>query len=378
MAKVQGKKAAITPKKSAAAKPVARAKTAKLAAKKPVVRAVAKAKTTTKKKLARAVTSGKKAAAKKAAPKKVAPKKAALKKAAPKKAAPKKAAGKATPGKATKPAPTKASLKKPAVKAASGKTETKPAPRAVAKPTAKAVPKRVGPAPSPAVPARAAKAAEGGGATRAKSGAKGVSKAAASGSVTAVARVAAPAADEKKKRRSRTRVTSSGPATAAWFSQGDRPRSSSFIPAPPRAEAPSLVAAPPASSDRLVGSHELTEFAVRTVPVRIDIEAGGGKIYLAINPNETTLKVGEGIEWDFRYLGGADVVIEELIIEFAKPSPFTTTVFRSRRPGAARPHRQLSGPAQASASGKHLQYNIRAFNGFKTEMAVAKPALVVT
>jgi len=122
----------------------------------------------------------------------------------------------------------------------------------------------------------------------------------------------------------------------------------------------------------------LTEFAVRTVPVRIDIEAGGGKIYLAINPNETTLKVGEGIEWDFRYLGGADVVIEELVIEFAKPSPFATTVFRSRRPGAARPHRQLSGPAQASATGKRLLYSVRAFNGFKTEMAEEKPALVVS
>ncbi|MDP9362398.1 MAG: hypothetical protein M3P29_13235, partial [Acidobacteriota bacterium] len=212
--------------------------------------------------------------------------------------------------------------------------------------------------------------------TRVKAAVKTVAKA-ATGAVAAVARVVTPAAVEKKRRRSRTRVTSSGPATAAWFSQGDRPRSSSFIPAPPRAEAPSLVAAPPASSDRLVGSHELTEFAVRTVPVRIDIEAGGGRIYLAINPNETTLRVGEGIEWDFRYLGGADVVIEELIIQFAKPSPFMTAVFRSRRPGAARPHRQLSGPAQASASGKRLQYTIRAFNAFKTEMAVAKPALVI-
>jgi len=71
-------------------------------------------------------------------------------------------------------------------------------------------------------------------------------------------------------------------------------------------------------------------------------------------------------------------VIEEVIIEFAKPSAFTTTIFRSRRPGAARPHRQLSGPAQTSASGKRLQYTIRAFNGFKTEMAVARPSLTVT
>ncbi|MBV8547691.1 MAG: hypothetical protein JO088_23350, partial [Acidobacteria bacterium] len=209
-----------------------------------------------------------------------------------------------------------------------------------------------------------------------KSVAKATAKAA--GAVAAaVAKVAAPA-DDKKRRRSRPRVTSSGPATAAWFSQGDRPRSSSFIPAPPRAEAPSLVAAPPASSDRLVGSHELTEFVVRTVPVRVDIESNGGRIYLTINPNDTTLKVGEGIEWDFRYLGGADVVIEEMIIEFAKPSPFPTTIFRSRRPGAARPHRQLSGPAQATASGKTIQYTVRAFNAFKMEMAAAQPVMIVS
>jgi hypothetical protein len=323
MAKVQGKKAATSVKKKAAAKTVAATKKSKkTASKKPA----AKPKAAAKKKAAKPV-----AQKKKPAPKKPAAKKPALKKAAPKKAAPKKAA------------PKKAAPKKAAPKAAS---------KAAAKPAAK----------PPVKSAKVEKAVE----AKAKPAAK-------------VAVAPAPArVDEKKRRRSRPRVTSNGPATAAWFSQGDKPRSSSFIPAPPRAEAPSLVAAPPASSDRLVGSHELTEFAVRTVPVRIDIEAGGGRIYLTINPNETTLKVGEGIEWDFRYLGGADVVIEEMIIEFVKPSPFTTTIFRSRRPGAARPHRQLSGPAQASASGKNLQYIVRAFDAFKTEMSVAKPALAVT
>jgi hypothetical protein len=244
------------------------------------------------------------------------------------------------------------------------KASAKPAAKTSPKPSAKATQKA-----SPAKPAKAEKAAD----AKQKPVAKNAVKA---GAAPAVARVA-PAADDKKRRRSRTRVTSNGPATAAWFSQGDRPRSSSFIPAPPRAEAPSLVAAPPASSDRLVGAHELTEFAVRTTPVRIDIESSGGRIYLSINPNETNLRTGEGIEWDFRYLGGADVVIEELVIEFAKPSPFTTTVFRSRRPGAARPHRQLSGPAQESAAGKHLQYTVRAFNAFKTEMASLPSALSV-
>src|SRR5437016_4134030 len=194
------------------------------------------------------------------------------------------------------------------------------------------------------------------------------------------AKVAAPPArptpqpvEKKRTRRSRPRVQSSGPPSAAWFVQGEKPRSSSFIPAPPRAEAPSLVAAPPASSDRLVATHELTEFAVRTVPVRVDVEAGGGRVFLAILPLEVELRVGEGIEWDFRYIGGADVMIDEIIIEFEKPSPFAGSVFRSRRPGAARPHRQLSGAAHKSAAGKRVQYTIRAMNAFKTEMASAQP-----
>ncbi len=354
MAKVQGKKAATSLKKKAATKKVASGKKSKKPA--PKKTAAAKPKAAVKKKAPspkKKSSPKKKPAPKKAAPKKAAPKKAAPRKASAKKASPKKASAK-------KAAPQKAAPKKAAPKSAEKKAVLKAAAKPVSKPAAK-----------PA--AKAEKTAEAKVRTAAKAAAKAVLKAAAA---PGTARVAP--ADEKKRRRSRPRVTSSGPATAAWFSQGDRPRSSSFIPAPPRAEAPSLVAAPPASSDRLVGSHELTEFAVRTVPVRIDIEAGGGRIYLTINPNETTLKVGEGIEWDFRYLGGADVIIEEMFIEFVKPSPFSHTVFRSRRPGAARPHRQLSGPALTSAAGKRLQYTVRAFNAFKTEMATATPELVVS
>jgi len=338
MAKVQGKKAATSAKKKAAAKTAARPKSSKKPApKKPA----AKPKPALKKKAAKPAPAKKKPAPSKkvAAKKAAAPKKAPAKKAPAKKAAAKKAAPKPSPKKAAKPA-------------------AKPAPKAAAKPA----------------PKKAEKPAE----SKVKSAVKTVAKVAAGAAIGAAVARAVPPADDKKRRRSRPRVTSSGPATAAWFSQGDRPRSSSFIPAPPRAEAPSLVAAPPASSDRLVGSHELTEFVVRTVPVRIDIESNGGRIYLTINPNDTTLKVGEGIEWDFRYLGGADVVIEEMIIEFAKPSPFPTTIFRSRRPGAARPHRQLSGPAQPSASGKTIQYTVRAFNAFKTEMAAAQPVMMVS
>ena len=139
-----------------------------------------------------------------------------------------------------------------------------------------------------------------------------------------------------------------------------------------------MIAAPPASSDRLVADHELTEFVVRTVPVRVDVEAGGGRVFMSISPEDVTLKIGEGIEWDFRYLGGADVIIDELMVEFEKPSPFSSSTFRSRRPGTARPHRQLSGAAQKSAAGKRVRYTIRAINAFKTEMAVAKPFVTIS
>jgi len=292
---------------------------------------------------------GKKArpAKKKPAPKKPAPKKKAPAKPKPKPKAKKPAPPppKRKPKPARPTAPAKAAAAKPAAAkpAAAKPVAAKPAakPAAAAKPPAKPAPAK--PTPRPPAPPKPA-----------------------------------PAADEKKRtRRSRPKVTSSGPATAAWFVQGG-PRPSSFIPAPARAEAPSLVAAPPATSDRLVAEHELTHFAVRTVPIRVDVEAAAGRVSLNINPNEVTLKVGEGIEWDFRYLGGADIMIDELLIEFEKPSPFGPTTFRSRRPGAARPHRQLSGAAQKSAAGKRVQYTIRAFNGFKVEVASARPWVTIS
>lgn len=181
------------------------------------------------------------------------------------------------------------------------------------------------------------------------------------------------AEDEKKRRRSRPRVTSNGTPVAAWLSTAEnKPRSSSFIPAPPRAEAPSLVAAPPASSDRLVRAEDVAAVAVRIVPVRIDIEMPGGRGYIGVNPTEAALRVGEGIEWDFRYVGGADVTADEIIIELDKPSPFAQSSFRSRKPGTARPHRQLSGAVQENAAGKRFQYTVRVMTAFKTELASAR------
>jgi hypothetical protein len=192
-------------------------------------------------------------------------------------------------------------------------------------------------------------------------------------------RAAVPAADAKKTRtrRARPRVHSDGAPVANWLPQGEKPRPSSFIPAPARAEAPSLIAAPPASSDRLIRPEDVTEFVTRTVPIRVDVEQGGGKVYIGVNPEDVVLRAGEGIEWDFRYIGGADVTVDELILEFEKSSPFAQGTFKTRKPGAARPHRQLSGPVTKNASPARLQYVIRAMNPFKTEMASARPFITI-
>lgn len=188
----------------------------------------------------------------------------------------------------------------------------------------------------------------------------------------------APAPEEKKRgRRARPRIHSSGAPAASWLST-EKPRPASFIAAPARAEAPSAIAAPPASSDRLHRPDDVGHPAVRTVPVRIDIEQAAGRFYVIANPLEVTVRVGEGIEWDFRYIGGADVTIEEVVVELEKPSPFTQTIFRTRKPGGARPHRQLSGGALPAAAGKRTQYTVRAINQFKTELARTQLFLSVT
>jgi hypothetical protein len=324
--------------------------------------------------------------------KKVAPKKAPLKKATPPKPAPKK---KAPPAKA-KPAPKKAVSKgKPAPKAVKAvpKKIAKPAPKAAAKkakpaakPVAKVVAKvakaalkvvaKVAPKVLPkALPKPAAKPAQ-------KAAPKvAAPKAAPTAPATPVAPVAAAPraaeAEKKRGRRARPRVHSSGAPAAAWLST-EKPRPASFIPAPARAEAPSAVAAPPASSDRLIRPDDVDHPAVRTVPVRIDVEQGAGRFYVIANPMEVSVRTGEGIEWDFRYLGGADVSVEEIVVEFEKPSPFTQTVFRTRKPGGARPHRQMSNGALPAAAGRRIQYTVRAINQYKTELANTKIWMNVT
>jgi hypothetical protein len=282
---------------------------------------------------------------------------AAGKKASKKPVAPKARAAKAAKTKsAPKPAP------KPVAK---GKPAPKTALKAVkAAPPVKTAPKAVKPSPAPKVLPKAVE----------KPQPKPAPKPVAVAAAPRPAARPAPAADDKKRaRRPRPRITSSGGPVANWLHIGEKPRPSSFMPAPPRAEAPSLVAAPPASSDRLIRNEDLLAPAGRSVPVRIDVEAASGRVYIYPNPVEVSLKPGEGIEWDFRYLGGADVTVDEIVIEFEKPSPFPQQVFRCRKPGIGRPQRQLSGSATQASSGRRVQYTIRAMTAFKTELGVAKP-----
>jgi hypothetical protein len=266
------------------------------------------------------------------------------------------------------------------VKQAARAAKKRVAPRKPASRPAKPVKKAAKPAkPAPKIAKKVAKAVKKAAAAL-PSRPVAVAPAAAKAPVAPKTPAAPRAADVKKARarRMRPRVHSNGTPVAAWLPPGgEKPRPSSFIPAPPRAEAPSLIAAPPASSDRLIRPEDVTEFVTRTVPVRVDVEQSGGRVFIAVNPEDITLRPGEGIEWDFRYFGGADVTVEELLVEFEKPSPFSHQSFRSRKPGAARPHRQLSGAAQKTAAGRRVRYEIKAMSPFKTELATAKPYVTI-
>jgi len=303
----------------------------------------------------KAAAAGKKSAAKKVAARVKSVAKAAKKKVTAKKAAPK-PAKKAAP---KKPAPKAKAPAKPVKKV------VKAAAKAVKKVVAKVAAKPAAKPPKPELKPKAVKPAP-------------PTPAPVAPNVPAAPKPApAPEAEKKRGRRARPRVISNGAPAASWLST-EKPRPASFIAAPARAEAPSAIAAPPASSDRLIREEDLAHPAVRTVPVRIDVEQGMGRFYVIANPMEVTVRMNEGIEWDFRYIGGADVNVEEIVIEFEKPSPFAQGVFKTRKPGGARPHRQLSGGALANAAGKRVQYTVRAMNQFKTELANTKVYLNIT
>jgi hypothetical protein len=287
-----------------------------------------------------------------AAPKKAAP---ALKKAtpAPKKAAP--ALKKATP--ALKKAP-------PALKKA---------PPAV---TPKIAAKKPVPAAKPAAPvakvqkapAKAVKAAP----VAAKAAPAPVAKA------PAAPKPVSPKVAKARRARRGPRVTPTSAPLATWISQeGSRP--SSFLPAPPRAKSAFTVAAAPASSDRLIRDEDLAPpKPIKTVPVLVHVEQNAGRIYVHCYPQTVTLTPGAAVEWDFRYFGGVDVLVDHVVVEIGKPSPFGKPQYKSTKPGSARPHRQMSDLVSPKSLGTTVEYTIHAVNAYRTELASGKATMEIT
>jgi hypothetical protein len=173
-------------------------------------------------------------------------------------------------------------------------------------------------------------------------------------------------------------VTPTSAPLATWISQeGSRP--SSFLPAPPRAKSAFTVAAAPASSDRLIRDEDLAPpKPIKTVPVLVHVEQNAGRIYVHCYPQTVTLTPGAAVEWDFRYFGGVDVLVDHVVVEIGKPSPFGKAHYKSTKPGSARPHRQLSDLVSAKSLGTTVQYTIHAVNAYRTELAVGRATMEVT
>ena len=126
----------------------------------------------------------------------------------------------------------------------------------------------------------------------------------------------------------------------------------------------------------MIRAEDLTHSVIRTVPVRIDVEQGQGRFYVIANPIDAQVRAAEAIEWDFRYIGGADFSVEEIVIEFEKPAPFAQAVYKTRKPGGARPHRQVTAGV-TGAAGKTYSYTITAMTPFKTVLITGKGTVTI-
>jgi hypothetical protein len=180
-----------------------------------------------------------------------------------------------------------------------------------------------------------------------------------------------------KRGRKRQRVTPTSTPLANWIPK-DGLKPSSFLPAPPRAQSAFTVAAAPASSDRLLRDEDLAPPApIRTIPVLVHVVQEGGRIQVRTNPAEVEVAPGDAVEWDFRYFGGADVLVSQIVIEISRPSPFGKTSYKSLKPGSARPHRQVSDLVRDKSVGSDSNYTIHCTNAFKTELAQGSATILV-
>lgn len=289
------------------------------------------------------------------------------KKARPAKPAARRAASK-KPIKATRPAKAKAKAGAKAVKPAPAKPTKAPK-------VAKVVAKKIAPG------KKAEKAAKPAVESKKQAQVKAPAAADPSKKKAGIADVKASAVRATKvatrRGRKRQRVTPTSTPLANWIPK-DGLRPSSFLPAPPRAQSAFTVAAAPASSDRLVRDEDLAPPApIRTIPVLVNVVQEGGRIEVRTNPDAVEAAPGDAVEWDFRYSGGADVLVTQVLIEIDKPSPFGKTSYKSTKPGAARPHRQVSDLVKDKSLGTTTGYTIHCTNAFRTELAKGSATIVV-
>jgi hypothetical protein len=113
-------------------------------------------------------------------------------------------------------------------------------------------------------------------------------------------------------------------------------------------------------------------------PIRVDVEQGAGRFTLYVQPNRLSIRAGDAVEWDFRYLNGSDARAASVAIEFPTPPPFGQAKFKSEKPGSNRPHRQISGPALPVDGVKEIGYTFRCFDLIGREIAAFSPELVIT
>ena len=116
---------------------------------------------------------------------------------------------------------------------------------------------------------------------------------------------------------------------------------------------------------------------IRVIPCLVHVTQEGGRIVVRAYPPAVEVAPNDAVEWDFRYFGGADVLVTKVIIEIEKPSPFGKSSYRSHKPGNARPHRQVSDLVKERALGSDSVYTIHVLNAFKTELASGSASVMV-
>ncbi|MBW3564081.1 MAG: hypothetical protein KY459_05105 [Acidobacteria bacterium] len=150
------------------------------------------------------------------------------------------------------------------------------------------------------------------------------------------------------------------------------------MPVPERAAHADGSAAPPASADREHEESVHPSLEIRTHTIRIEVLSDDGEIRLLVRPPQLEVAVDDGVEWDFRYHHGTDVIVKNVLIEFGRKKPVAKSKFSSKVPRGYRPHRHFTGQIRSSAAGSKFDYSVQVFDAGKRAVASAKGSIAVT